>query len=77
MSLTFGLSTQVSDSGPQGHLFKFSLKKIITVLKSVLLSETVKRFLFPDWPKSMDVLPDGAHSIVVLPNRDTGRSENS
>ena len=38
--------------------FKLSFKKVIKVLKSVFLSETVKRFLFPDWAQSIDVLPD-------------------
>ena len=38
------------------------------LLKSVFLSETIKRFLFPDWAQSMNVLPDWMHRIIVLPS---------
>ena len=36
----------------------------------------LKRFLFPDWAQSLDVLPNLAHRIIVSPNSDTGKSEN-
>ena len=61
---------------PPPNFFKLSFKNVKMVLKSVFLSETVKKFLFPEWVQSMDVLPDWAHGITVLPNWDTGKSEN-
>ena len=58
------------------NFFRFCFKHSYKDFKISFLSETVKRFLFPDWVQSMDVLPDWVHSIIVLPNWDTAKSEN-
>ena len=39
-------------------------------------SESVNRFLFPDWAQGMDMLPEWLHIIIMFPDWETGKGEN-